>query len=160
MTHITHSIIIARPVEEVFTFVTDLENDRYWWRTLSLTRKLTAGPVRLGTEFDQAAQVGWAKVRNHLRITDWQPPSQAVYRNESAQLAYTVVYTFTPEAGGTRYRLAADLEPKGLLKWLLPLTLRVLRGQLDSHFKGLKAYLESPAHAARMAQAAEAETRV
>jgi len=41
--------------------------------------------------------------------------------------------------------LQADLELKGVLKRLLPLTMSTLHGQLDRYFTLLKHYLESQA---------------
>lgn len=143
MTEITHSILIDCPADQVFHFVTNLENDHFWWKAVVDTKKSTPGAVGLGTEFLQHSKVLFVTVDNHLRITEWQPPALARYVNQSRQLAYTVDYLCTNEGNQTRFTLKADLTLKGVLKLMLPLTMNTLHKQLDSYFKLLKNHLEA-----------------
>ncbi len=143
MTQITYSINIQRPIHQVFDFVCNFENDKYWWKSVIKTQKLTPGPVGVGSEFDQVAKLMFVTVHNRLCVTAYHPPDQMASRNESPQLAYDVQYHFTEEGNTTRYTLTADLDPKGVFKWLLPITMSVLYGQLQMYFQELKTYLEA-----------------
>ncbi len=143
MTNITYSVDIKRPIQQVFDFVGNFENDKYWWKAVDETTKLTPGPIGVGSEFDQRSRVLFVVIQNHLRVIDYQPPTLIRYRNESPQLAYDLEYHFTPTADGTKFTLVAELEAKGALKWLLPLTMNTLYGQLRKYFNELKQYLES-----------------
>ncbi len=142
-TPISHSINIQRPIHQVFDFVTNFENDKYWWKSVTKTQKLTPGPVGVGSEFDQVAKLMFLTVHNHLCVLEYRRPDQITSRNESPQLAYDVQYHFTEEGNTTKFTLTADLIPKGVFKWLLPITMGVLYGQLHSYFQELKTYLES-----------------
>mgnify|MGYP000435638004 CR=1 FL=1 len=53
MTHISYSVNIERPIQYVFDFVGNFENDKYWWKAVNVTKKLTVGPMAVGTEFDK-----------------------------------------------------------------------------------------------------------
>ncbi len=143
MPHITYSINIQRPIQDVFEFVSNFENDKYWWKAATETQKLTPGPVGVGTEFDEVAKVLFVTVHNRLCVTEYHPPDQLACRNESPQLAYDLQYLFTVEGNTTKFTLMADLIPKGVLKWLLPFTMNALYGQLRMYFQELKTYLEA-----------------
>ena len=49
MTRIERSIVIDRPVADVWDFVHDWTNDRLWQTTLRESEQLTDGPVGVGT---------------------------------------------------------------------------------------------------------------
>ncbi|HXD10862.1 MAG TPA: hypothetical protein VN653_12430 [Anaerolineales bacterium] len=42
-------ILINRPLPEVFAFVTNHSNDKYWKRFVAESRKITASPIGMGT---------------------------------------------------------------------------------------------------------------
>ena len=49
----TITIVIQRPIEEVFTFVADFENVSQWNYNVLSVRKLSEMPVDLGTVYHQ-----------------------------------------------------------------------------------------------------------
>ena len=49
---VEESIIIRRPIDEVFDFVADGTNDPTWHTTVVEGRRASAGPIGLGTTFD------------------------------------------------------------------------------------------------------------
>ena len=53
----TNTITIDRPRDEVFAFLADLENLPRWNYAISRTRKVSAGPVALGSRFHQVRTV-------------------------------------------------------------------------------------------------------
>ena|GEM_PF-5800822 len=53
MTHISYSVNIERPIQYVFGLVGNFGNNKYWWKAVNVTKKLTAGPMAVGTEFDK-----------------------------------------------------------------------------------------------------------
>lgn len=146
MSLIQHSILIRRSQAEVFGFVTSFENDHRWWKALTSTEKLTPGDISVGTEFRQAAKViGLIPIYNVLKVVEYAPPDYVRYMNESPQLSYRLLYKFEPVDDGTVFHLEADLEAKGLLKWIFPLLYRSLKSELESYFKLLKTVMESEA---------------
>lgn len=142
MEPIKHSIIIARPRDEVFNFVTDFRNDAQWWKPVIRTEKITPGEMGVGTLFKQYSKVMFLTVENNLTVTEWNPPQRVGYINESPQLAYTLSYDFEEVKVGTRFLLTAELEMKGLLRLLKPFTMRTLHKQLQEYFGLLKQVME------------------
>lgn len=142
MTPITHSIVIARPREEVFAFVTDFRNDTKWWKPVIRTEKVTPDEIGVGSIFKQYSKVLFVTVESELRVTEWNPPEFVTYINESPQLAFSLRYQFDEDAGGTRFSLIAELEMKRLLRLLKPITMRTLHKQLQEYFELLKQVME------------------
>jgi hypothetical protein len=52
MARFKQSVVINRPVEQVFAFVSDLENDPPWSGAAEM-RRTSPGPVGIGTTFQQ-----------------------------------------------------------------------------------------------------------
>ncbi len=46
-----HNVVIERPIEEVFAFVTDPNNDPLWQSTSLETEQTSEGPVDVATTF-------------------------------------------------------------------------------------------------------------
>jgi hypothetical protein len=52
---VQHSIVINRPIEQVFAFVTNLaENERRWQPEIEVLQFTSAGPMGVGTTFREA----------------------------------------------------------------------------------------------------------
>jgi uncharacterized membrane protein len=58
MTKIERSIVIHRPIDDVFEFTHDLSKNPVWQTTLVEVELLTDGPMRVGTR--------WQEVRRFL----------------------------------------------------------------------------------------------
>lgn len=142
MTLINHSIVINRPPEEVFAFVTDTRNDSKWWKPVIGTEKITPGEITVGTKFRQTSKVLFITINSVLGILEWNPPHSVKYRNESPQLPYNLLYQFVAVEGGTNFILDAELEMKGVLKLLKPIIMQALHGQLKTYFGLLKQVME------------------
>lgn len=143
MEKIEISIPIRCPQEKVFAFVTDIRNDTKWWKAVIHTEKTTEGPIGVGTRFRQTAKVMIVTVHNNFEIVEFDPPHHMRAINHSPELAYDVIYRFNSTGPDTIYTMIAQLEAKGVLRFLLPITLRVLKGQSQRFFSALKTYLET-----------------
>lgn len=140
-----YSIIIHRPIEEVFNFVTDFRNDKAWWKLVSHTEMVTPGEFGVGSEFVQSARVLFITIRGRLRVLEWDPPNWIRYRGESKQLSYNLLYTFEAVEGGTRFSQDAHLEIKGILRVFYPLTVWFINRAQHRYFPILKQVLEQNA---------------
>jgi hypothetical protein len=63
MVEFEESVVINRPVPEVFAFVSDLENDPPWTKSTAV-RRTSQGPIGVGTTFVQEAR--FLGLRLHL----------------------------------------------------------------------------------------------
>lgn len=69
MLEFENTIRVNRPISEVFTFLADLENIPKWNYYVLEVRKLSEGPVGIGTTYHQIRKTD----EQYLRITELEP---------------------------------------------------------------------------------------
>ena len=143
MARIDGEIVINRPVEEVFDFAADERNEpRYNPRMVS-SELLSPGPVGLGSRF-RAVMGSWPRrTTMTTEFTGYQRPRRLALRSHLSAMEIHGSLTFDPVPGGTRMRWSWEVAPRGLLKLMSPLVVRVGARQERSIWENLKGLLES-----------------
>lgn len=143
MARIEGAIIIHRPVEDVFDFVTDERNEPRYNAQMLRAEKVSAGPIGRGTRF-QAESTGRPRpVPMTIEFTAYERPHRLASSTHLSTMDIRGILTFDPVPEGTRMRWAWDLEPRGMLKLLTPLVAVIGRRQEKTIWSGLKHYLEA-----------------
>jgi uncharacterized protein YndB with AHSA1/START domain len=141
---IQSEVTIRRPVEDVFAFVIDLFNSpRVRGMTLA-SRKVSPGPIGLGSVVDQRMVV--LGFESHIRFTviEWDPPHVIVASMTGPFLRSGRVRTeLRATSEGTRKVTTLDLESSagGILIW--PLLGPLLRRDQAKADRRQKALLEA-----------------
>jgi hypothetical protein len=143
MARIDGEIVINRPVEEVFDLVADERNEpRYNPRMVS-SELLSPGPVGLGSRF-RAVMGSWPRrMTMTTQFTGYQRPRRLALTTHPSAMEIHGSLTFDPVPGGTRMRWSWEVAPRGLLKLMSPLVVRVGARQERSIWTGLKRLLEA-----------------
>jgi hypothetical protein len=71
-------VLIARPIEEVWAFMADLDN-AHTWGLWSEATKTSQGPVGLGTTFLSSERGMGLKITATLKVTEWEPPRRMTF---------------------------------------------------------------------------------
>lgn len=135
------SVEIERPVEVVFAFFADAENDPVWRRGVKSIRRL--GKQGLGAVYQQTvAGPGGRGIPADIRIVQFEPQSKIVFAGFSGPVRPQGEYRFEPSGAGTRvdFELAAELS--GIKALLMP---GMVKASMDAEVAGLsraKAHLE------------------
>jgi uncharacterized protein YndB with AHSA1/START domain len=142
--HVESQVTIRRPVEDVWAFMIDLFNSPRVRGTTLGARKLSTGPIGLGSVIDnRTVLLGF---ETHLRFTviEWNPP-HAVVASLSGPLLRSgrVTTELTATSEGTRRvsRLDLELSPGGVLLW--PLLGPLLKRDQSRADRTQKALLEA-----------------
>lgn len=143
MKKIASNIIIRRPVEEVFAFVSNFENDTKWW--LNVTESTIISKVRsgIGTQYKQSAQFMGQRFDSILEITEYVPPQQVTLRSIQSAIPFVAYFTFEAVPEGTRFTMIAQVQGTGFYKWVQPLFNRLLQSTTNKFFIKLKNLLEN-----------------
>lgn len=137
-------VTIARPVEDVFAYVVDLEtNGPVWAPDLESVEKTTEGPVGAGTTFNQVQTVMGRQRDTSLRFTAVEPNDRIEAEAELGPIAPTMTLTFETVGEQTKVTARGDANPKGPLKLLGPLIGRQGTRMWETRLAGLKKALES-----------------
>ena len=73
MSKIERSIVIDRPVNEVFNFVHEPRNDASWQTTLIESTQVDDGPLRVGTQIRERRRFLGIQVEMTKEITEFEP---------------------------------------------------------------------------------------
>ena len=72
MIRFDNEIDVARPVDEVYSYLADLEHTPDWNWAIASTQKITPGPVGIGTRYRQTRSVPRPAVES-IQITGLEP---------------------------------------------------------------------------------------
>lgn len=142
--HIESSIIVNRPVAEVFDYVLNVhENGSTWAPDLESVEKTTDGPVGPGTEFAQVQNIMGMRRHTTLKFTEVEPNRSIRAKAELGPISPDVTMSFSEAGDGTRVSLSGDGNPRGLLKLLSPMVAKRGTKMWDERFASLKQVLEA-----------------
>ena len=140
-----HSVVIERPIDEVFELATCLRRCVVWRSALLTSTKTSDGPVGVGTTFDQEVRMLGKSRTNTAVITEYQPPRRFVYKHVSGMSAYEARFLFEPAGNGTRFTVDLEGEPASLWLKMVPesLVLRQIRDTITAEMDTLKMMMEN-----------------
>jgi carbon monoxide dehydrogenase subunit G len=143
MIKIEHSVLVNRPVQEVFAYATDPANLPEW-QTSALEARVD-GPMQPGATGAIVRKFLGRRMESNVRFDEYEPPRKFALQATSGPVAFRVRQTYEPEGEGTRINVAMEGEPGGFFKLAEPLVGRAIRRELESNFATLKDLLESRA---------------
>ena len=142
MAEVQGEIVIHRPSDEVFDIVADEENEPRYNPQMPLAKKVTEGPIGVGTSF-RAEMTGRGRVvPMTIQFTEYERPHRIAERVQMKAMDLTGGLSFEPVDGGTRMRWSWNLEPHGILRFMGPLVALMGRRQEQRIWTGLKHLLE------------------
>jgi uncharacterized protein YndB with AHSA1/START domain len=147
MPPIVSVIEIARPPEEVFSYVTDPSRFAEWQKDIVSVRIEGGRPPGVGSRFTTTRRVGGVERTMTQEITQDSPPKSWAARGVDGPIRPSASVTVEPLGGsaGSRVTIALDFEGHGIGKPLLPAVRRqALKGGPKS-YRNLKERLESGA---------------
>jgi uncharacterized protein YndB with AHSA1/START domain len=148
------SVDIARPVGDVFAYVTDPDTLPAWQGSDGVVR-LTPGPVRAGTRLREARELLGRRVASITEVTAYEPDRAFAVRVLSGPAPVDDGWTFEAIPGGTRVHFSTTGRAPLVLRPLEPLMAAVLERRRRGHHRRLREALEGgrPARAGTAAPA-------
>lgn len=144
MIHIEESIIIRRPIEEVFAFVSETGNLPLWQSDLLEARHTPDGPVQLGTKLFLVRAFMGHKLESTADVVEYEPPTRYAYNTTSGP-AVTGVNICQATTEGTIFTTVFDMQAGGLFSLADPLVARRIQRSVEGGLANLKDLLESRA---------------
>ena len=136
-----NTVMIERPIEDVFGFLSDLENIPKWNYAIIETRKVSEGPVGVGTTYRQVRSVP-SRSEERLEITTYDPPGQLEIRGQLGPFASRLVYALEAIPAGTRVTNTVELELRGPGRLLSRVAVPRVREAVAANLGRLKELLE------------------
>lgn len=140
------TVEIDRPVEEVFSFLADGENDPKFSPRVLRMAKTTEGPTAVGTVYASTVKDAGMTTKREFRITEFVVPSRIRWTELSKNIVTASEGGYDLESlpgGRTRLRVYNILEGHGLGKLVVGFALKAARKDADAFAGRIKAAVES-----------------
>jgi uncharacterized protein YndB with AHSA1/START domain len=139
------TVVIDRPIEDVFAFLADGENDpKFSPRVLEIAKR-TEGPPGVGTVYASTVKDAGMKTKREFKLTEFAAPTRIRWTEISKNVVTAPEggYDLAPEGSGTRLTVYNVLEGHGAGKLIAPLALRSARKGADGFGRAIKAAVEA-----------------
>ena len=143
--HFDQSVVIDRPLEEVFAFLADPENDAHWTPMVKETRKTSEGPWGVGSTYEQSGRFLGRNYEMPWEVTEYEPNRKISQRLITpGPLQMSGSSSVEAVSGGTRVTLTGEVQTSGFF-WLLPDRIMAFPAQrrLRVTLVNLKEFLET-----------------
>jgi len=137
--------VVDRPIEEVFAFLADGENDPKFSPRVLEIKKTTDGPSGVGTVYASTVKDAGMKTQREFKLTEFDAPTRIRWTELSKNMITVPEggYDLAPEGEGTRLTVHNEFEGHGFGKVILPLALRSARKGADDFAGAIKAAVEA-----------------
>jgi uncharacterized protein YndB with AHSA1/START domain len=142
MASFENTVIIRRPVEEVFAFLADFENVPKWNYAIVETTKTSPGPVGVGTTYRQTRSVP-TRSEEGFEVTAFEPPRRLEIQGQIGPFRARISYLLEPTGSGTRLRNAVDLGSSGPLTLVAPLVTSRVKHAVAANLDTLEQLLST-----------------
>jgi carbon monoxide dehydrogenase subunit G len=147
MIEINGEIVVEKPVEVVFAFVSDPANTPRYQPDIVSSRVETPGPVRRGTRFSETMKMGPWKVDSSCEVVEHERPDRVTFEGTGRTLRYRCQFTFEPVPQGTRIRIAGTAQLQGWWRLMEPMMRAGMRKAVPQQLARMRACLNEDAGA-------------
>jgi uncharacterized membrane protein len=126
-----HSVTVDRPIDEVFAFLADAENDPRWRSAVLDIERL--GGEGAGARYRQGVKGPMGRrVAADFEITEYAPPRAIGFRGTAGPVRPVGRYELEPADGGTHVRFSLAFEPRGVKRLMAPSVARAMRSEVQA----------------------------
>ncbi|WP_404446282.1 SRPBCC family protein [Sutcliffiella horikoshii] len=147
MPDIQDSVIIFKPVEEVFSYAANMDNSTKIMQNVVAIEKLTEGPLQVGTKFKETREIRGRQASSIIEFIEFLPNERYVVQSEANGLKVVYHYDFKPTVdGGTKVHFQGDIHTSGIvMKLTKPIIRKILKKEDGDHLSKLKKLMEGTA---------------
>ena len=99
------SIVINRPIEEVFAVLADLENDIKWRSEWVETKNMSGGSIGVGATFRLTGEFLGRRMPIIYEVIEYEPNQNAAWKTVSGTAPLKFQRTFERVEGGTQFTI-------------------------------------------------------
>lgn len=134
---------INKPPKDVFAVLADPSKGSQFLENIKESKKITGGPIGVGTRFTETRLVNGKEAKAELLVTSYEAPKKFSISTEAEGIKVEYHYLLSPESNGTRVTWVCELAASGLRKMMLPMVAGIMKKEDGDHLQKLKAYLEA-----------------
>jgi hypothetical protein len=136
-----NTVMIRRPIADVFAFLADFENIPRWNYAIVEAHKVSQGPIGVGTIYQQVRSVP-SRSEERFEVTAHNPPRQLEIQGQLGPFPSRLSYALDAIAEGTRVANAVELELRGPGRLFGRVAVPRVRDAVADNLQKLKELLE------------------
>jgi uncharacterized protein YndB with AHSA1/START domain len=140
--NLTNTVTINRRPAEVFAFLAHFENVPQWNYAISETRKITGGPVDVGSVYRQTRTVP-TRSEEAFEVTEFEPDHRLSIRGALGPFQGEITYLLQPAGNATTLTNTMNLQSSGPLRLVAPLAASRVKSAVATNLDMLKQILET-----------------
>jgi hypothetical protein len=134
---------LQAPASKVFDFVADHTNAPQWQSGIDEIRRITPGPIGVGTEHELTRRFAGMKVVARNRFIDYEPGRFVAFELPSGKMTGVASYLVEPTGTNTcRLISKVDFEVAGLARFALPVLKLIFKRDDEKALAKLKVLME------------------
>jgi len=141
----SEQIVVSLPAADSFAYIAEFENTAEWDPGIAESRKLTDGPVRVGSQFDVVAVFRGKRQRFRYTVTELEDGRRIVLEGDGDKAASVDEITVERTGEGARISYTAEVRLKGIRRVAEPLLKPMLAKTGNEALAGLEQKLNGPA---------------
>jgi uncharacterized membrane protein len=145
MTRVETSVLIDRPLEDVFAFIANVENNPVWQTGMQEAEITSEGPIGVGSTYSQLAKFLGRPVESTFEIVEYEDNHKIKGRSTSGSFPITFTRTAVSTPEGTKVSALIEGDASGFFRLAEPLLNRMVQRQVKADYSKLKTLLESGA---------------
>ena len=142
MTRIEHTVLIERPIEDVWAYLMDAENNPVWQAPVIEAHAEDGTDLAIGSTVQEVMQFLGRKVDVTWEVAELEPLRRSMVRTTSP-VPMQGGYTLETVETGTRLTLDSEMDAHGFFKLAEPVFDRMARRDVAASLGNLKDILEA-----------------
>jgi carbon monoxide dehydrogenase subunit G len=143
MINLENSVVINRPVDEVFAFLANPENEPLWNQSTQKAEQTSEGPMGVGATVNTVNRFLGRTIDSTWEVTEYEVNRRRAVKSTSGPMPFEFAQTFESVEGGTKITGTGQIEAGGFFKLAEPVVGRMARRQQETSFANLKDFLEA-----------------
>lgn len=142
MIKVQHSVVINRPVAEVFAFVTDPANETKWQEGVVSASTTSAGAMGVGSEVVETRKFMGRDMVSKMKVSAYEANKKFVFKVADGPVPFEMNQTYESNGDGTKISVVIEGEPGGFFKLAEGMVRKQLETQMAADFERAKKVLE------------------
>ena len=136
------SVEVKKPVDKVFAFATDLDNNVHWQSGFLESEITSGGSIEVGATFRCVNEFLSRRIETEGVITEYEPNRKCSYKIISGPIKADNSFIFEPVDGGTKITTLAQANLKAF-RFTKSIVAYQARKQIEKDLTTLKKFLEA-----------------
>jgi len=143
MIKVENSVVINRPVADVFAYACDPTNEPKWQDGVEDARISSGNTLAVGAEISETRKFLGREMISKLTVTAFEANKKFAGKVTDGPVSFEVTEIFEAVGGGTKVTVQIQGEPGGFFKLAGGMVQKQLETQTAADFEKLKKILES-----------------